>query len=135
MKTKPYVECDFLRISNGRQVCTFGARDQIDYCTMIDCPIRDKSSKEFRVIDLQWIDDARSDLEHIRDMHVNHPPHYCNHPSGLECIQVTQHFNFNRGNAIKYIWRAGQKGDEVEDLKKAIKYLQFEIERVENGSK
>ena len=55
MKTKPYTECNFLRFSNGRSVCVFDARgDQIDYCTQHGCPIRDKSSDEFRVMDLQW---------------------------------------------------------------------------------
>jgi hypothetical protein len=60
---------------------------------------------------------------------VNHPPHYCAHASGIECIQVTQHMNFCLGNAVKYIWRADEKGKAVEDLKKAIWYLQKEIER------
>ena len=62
---------------------------------------------------------------------VNHPPHYKKHPSGVECITVTEHFNFNRGNAIKYIWRAGEKGNELEDLRKAAWYLQREIARLE----
>lgn len=61
---------------------------------------------------------------------VNHPPHYTKHPSGVECIQITEHFNFNLGNAIKYIWRAGLKGDEIEDLKKAEFYIKREIERL-----
>lgn len=62
---------------------------------------------------------------------VHNPPHYKQVP-GIECIEVTQHFNFNRGNAIKYLWRAGAKGDEVEDLKKAREYIDFEIARLEN---
>jgi len=61
---------------------------------------------------------------------VNHPPHYTSHPSGIEAIQVTRHMNFNLGNAMKYIWRAGQKGDPTQDLQKAIFYLQDEIERL-----
>lgn len=61
---------------------------------------------------------------------VNHPPHYTSHPSGIEAIQVTRHMNFNLGNAMKYIWRAGQKGDPIQDLEKAIFYLQDEIERL-----
>jgi hypothetical protein len=61
---------------------------------------------------------------------VKHPSHYADTVPGIECIQVTQHFNFNRGNAIKYIWRAGHKNDEIEDLKKAIQYLEFEINRL-----
>ena len=59
------------------------------------------------------------------------PIHYRKHPSGVECIQVTEHLNFCRGNAVKYIWRAGEKGDELEDLKKAEWYIQREIARVE----
>lgn len=63
---------------------------------------------------------------------VNHPSHYVGHPSGIECIQITEHMNFCRGNAVKYIWRAGSKEseDEVKDLSKAIWYLQREIERL-----
>lgn len=65
-------------------------------------------------------------IEKDKDM-VNHPPHYKSHPSGIECIEVTQHFNFCLGNTIKYIWRAGEKGDRLEDLKKAAWYLDREI--------
>lgn len=61
---------------------------------------------------------------------VNEPPHYTQHPSGVECIQVTEHMNFCLGNAIKYIWRAGSKGNAVEDLRKARWYLDREIERL-----
>jgi len=62
---------------------------------------------------------------------VNRPKHYTSHPSGVECITITQHMNFCRGNAIKYIWRAGEKADEVEDLRKARFYIDKEIERLE----
>lgn len=58
---------------------------------------------------------------------VNSPKHYTNHPSGLECIQVTRHMGFNLGNAVKYIWRSDLKQAPVEDLKKAIWYIQDEI--------
>lgn len=64
---------------------------------------------------------------------VYHPPHYISHPSGIECITITRHMNFNLGNAVKYIWRAGEKGGEgnkVEDLEKAIWYLRDEVERL-----
>ena len=60
---------------------------------------------------------------------VNKPPHYTDHPSGVECIQIAEHFNFCLGNAIKYIWRADLKGNAVEDLKKARFYINREIER------
>jgi hypothetical protein len=62
------------------------------------------------------------------------PPHYTSHPSGVECITITEHFNFNQGNAIKYIWRAGLKTDNpIEDLKKSLWYLQREIARLETS--
>lgn len=59
---------------------------------------------------------------------VNHPAHYNAHPSGVECIDIVEHFGFNLGNAIKYIWRADQKGDAYEDLQKAAWYVQREID-------
>lgn len=58
---------------------------------------------------------------------VNHPPHYQKHPSGVECIQITEHMNFCLGNAVKYIWRADHKADAIEDLEKAKWYLEREI--------
>lgn len=58
------------------------------------------------------------------------PQHYQSHPSGVECIQVTEHMNFCKGNAIKYIWRAGEKDDEIQDLKKARWYISREIQRL-----
>ena len=61
---------------------------------------------------------------------VNHPSHYVSHPSGVECITITEHINFNIGNAVKYLWRADQKNG-LEDLKKAAWYVKREIERLE----
>jgi len=63
---------------------------------------------------------------------VNHPPHYTSDPSGVECIEITQHRNFNIGNAIKYLWRAGIKDDkrQIEDLEKAVFYIKDEIKRL-----
>ena len=65
---------------------------------------------------------------------VNHPKHYNAHPSGVECIEIVRHMNFNRGNAIKYIWRAGEKNAEreIEDLEKALFYIRDEIERLKS---
>ena len=60
------------------------------------------------------------------------PAHYKSHPSGVECIDVVEHFPFNLGNCVKYIWRAGHKNqDPIEDLKKARWYLDREIARLE----
>ncbi len=66
---------------------------------------------------------------------VNHPKHYTEHPSGVECIEITEHMGFCIGNAIKYLWRAGLKGEQVEDLRKARWYIDREIARVLNGRK
>ncbi len=62
---------------------------------------------------------------------VNHPPHYKNHASGVECIDITEHMTFCLGNAIKYLWRSSEKGKEIEDLKKAVWYINREIERLQ----
>ena len=60
---------------------------------------------------------------------VSHPPHYVS-KSGMEAIDVIEAFDlgFCLGNTIKYILRAGFKGDRLEDLKKAAWYLNREIE-------
>lgn len=66
---------------------------------------------------------------------VNHPPHYTSHPSGIECIQITEHMSFCLGNALKYIWRSDLKGNAIEDLQKARWYLDREIERRTKANK
>lgn len=68
---------------------------------------------------------------------VNHPSHYnwLKEKSGIEVIDITRWLDFDLGNAIKYILRSGHKEDSsmtiidktIEDLEKAIWYLQDEI--------
>ena len=59
---------------------------------------------------------------------IQHPPHYTSHPSGIECIQITEHMGFNTGNALKYVWRADLKHESpLADLKKAKWYIEREI--------
>lgn len=70
-----------------------------------------------------------NDLD-INNDPVQHPAHYTQHPSGIECIQITEHMNFCIGNAIKYLWRADLKNG-LEDLKKAAWYIEREISRRE----
>jgi hypothetical protein len=70
-----------------------------------------------------------NDLARYKDDAIN-PPHYKEHPSGIECIQITEHMGFCLGNAVKYIWRAGLKeSDRRQDLEKAIWYLQRELRK------
>ena len=66
---------------------------------------------------------------------VNHPAHYVSDPSGIECIEITRHRNFNIGNAQKYLWRAGLKDTDthIQDLEKAIWYIRDEIKRLEGA--
>jgi len=54
---------------------------------------------------------------------VHHPSHYCNHPSGIECIEITRRLFFDLGNCVKYVWRRGEKGNPAQDLDKALFYL------------
>lgn len=72
---------------------------------------------------------------------VDHPKHYTSDPSGVECIEITKYRDFCIGNAIKYLWRAGLKEDSmlslkdktIEDLKKAIFYINKEIELIQQS--
>jgi hypothetical protein len=83
----------------------------------------------------------KTPIQTTMDDLVNHPPHYTSHPSGVECIDITQHYNFCIGNAIKYLWRNGLKKDmklteksaKIQDLKKAIWYIEREITNLDNN--
>lgn len=71
---------------------------------------------------------------------VNHPAHYNSHPSGVECIDIVRHHDFDIGNAIKYLWRCGLKSEqgmtdrekEIEDLRKAVWYINDKIKQLQN---
>lgn len=68
------------------------------------------------------------------------PDYYKSHPSGVQCIDITRHYCFSVGNAIKYLWRAGLKTEEglqdrekeIEDLRKAIWYINDRIEQLKH---
>jgi|TARA_R110000824_G_scaffold164451_2_gene340689 hypothetical protein len=60
---------------------------------------------------------------------VNEPPHYKAHASGVQCIEIAEQMSFCLGNAVKYIWRADEKGKAIQDLKKARWYIEREIAR------
>lgn len=62
---------------------------------------------------------------------VNHPKHYNNNPSDVECIDVVEWMTFNQGNAVKYLWRMFDKGDVIENLDKAIWYCEREKVRLQ----
>lgn len=107
--------CDtcFFNINHDLTVC--------EACTFTSTPINPYP---------EWIAQEKTQT---KDM-VNAPPHYKAHPSGVECIQITEHMNFCLGNAMKYIWRAGEKHESpLEDLNKAKWYIEREIERLKNA--
>jgi len=62
---------------------------------------------------------------------VSHPAHYTQ--ARAECVEIIEDLGlgYHLGNALKYIWRAGNKGKKLEDLKKARWYLNRYIELVE----
>lgn len=86
--------------------------------------------------DKDYFDTVR---EEYSKQYVENPDHYNSHPSNIECIQITEHYNFCIGNAIKYLWRNGLKSEkgktdkykQIEDLQKAIWYIAREIERLQ----
>ena len=61
------------------------------------------------------------------------PTHYQGFTGGAQPVDIAEHLSFNLGNALKYISRAGRKGDAVEDLKKARWYIDREITRLGGG--
>tara|TARA_R110000851_G_scaffold24971_2_gene72159 strand:- start:112 stop:393 length:282 start_codon:yes stop_codon:yes gene_type:complete len=69
----------------------------------------------------------------VKTSSVNSPPHYNSHPSGIECRRITDHMNFNLGNALKYIWRCDLKKDAIEDLEKAKWYIDSELQKRRKG--
>lgn len=95
------------------------------FCVTVERDVPGSTSPKSKIIR-----EAKKILDQKNDP-VNHPSHYTAHPSGIECIEITRHENFNCGNAIKYIWRRNEKGNPIQDLKKAIFYIQDEIKRLE----
>lgn len=69
--------------------------------------------------------------------HINKAKHYNSHPSGIECKEIIRHYNCAISSAIKYLWRHGLKDGNppIDDLRKAIFWIQDEIERLEGLEK
>lgn len=75
-------------------------------------------------------------MENNKEM-VNHPSHYGGSENVYEAIKVIENWDldFHLGNTVKYISRAGKKGTdkELQDLKKAMFYLERKITNLENS--
>lgn len=95
---------------------------------------------------IEWVSKKINKIINKSEDRVNHRvdhPSYYQDPSGVECITVARHRDFNIGNALKYLWRAGFKTEEgisnvdkqIEDLQKAIFYIKDEINKLNNDRK
>ena len=64
------------------------------------------------------------------------PQHYQSDPSGVQCIEISENWSFCLGNALKYMWRSGKKDSSknIEDLQKAVWYIEREISRLDKDS-
>lgn len=101
-------------------------------------PKQDTDRKPFRWGEVGYPEVSELEAPQTSDR-VNAPSHYTSHPSGVECIDITEHYDFCVGNAIKYLWRAGLKAEagltakakEIEDLKKASYYINRKIKQLE----
>ena len=121
---------------------------------LCDNYIRPLSRDEFRHCLREINKDSHKDLEKIynevsktlknmQEERVNHPSHYTwlKEKCGIEVIDITRHLDFDSGNAVKYILRAGHKKEaeisdldkEIEDTKKAIWYLEDKVKMLENA--
>lgn len=104
-------------------------------------PVRVYGTTQEAVTELAWdfLDDhdrelrAKAKVAETGNDPISHPAHYTRFP--VEVIELTEHLNFCRGNAVKYIARAGHKdpSKEIEDLEKALWYIEREIQRLERG--
>lgn len=113
------------------------------YKSEIDECITDRNGDDkhfWGSVDNEYFKRIDNNMEQKEDK-VNHPSHYCSHPSGVECIDIARYYCFSIGNVFKYIWRAGlkiekgmnDKEKEIQDLKKAIFYLNDRIKQLENA--
>lgn len=99
------------------------------------------ASEEKMKADIENLNAIRKELAKKQDEKVSHPSHYTwlKELCGIEVIDITRHLDFDMGNALKYLLRAGKKSEEgysnkekeIEDLKKAIFYIQDKIKMLE----
>lgn len=96
-------------------------------CTKCEAP---QPGSTYELCDSCYAKENREALALKQDEAVDHPDHY-NQIKGVECIDVVEQMPFNLGNAVKYIWRCEDKDNKIQDLKKAIWYINREIQRTE----
>ena len=140
----PNTETGFLKCFN-RQLCTNNNLFKEVYTSKKYKPSEKPKSNELLVKEqcelmdkikktINETNSLKENMKNKKDM-VNHPSHY--NMGEYEAIDVIEDWklNFNLGNTVKYISRAGHKDDMVQDLKKSLWYLEREIKRIEKESK
>lgn len=100
---------------------------------MSDDPDADLIPEEVKPYEMVQITTGRRPAEGADPM-VDHPAHYNQHPAGIECIDVIAPMVLCIGTAVKHLWRAGLKpgAEDVQDVEKAIFYLQYHLEQLKN---
>ena len=142
MENRKFKVGDKVRIKVGRFINQTGLVREDDGCNVWVSMDDTKRWLPFMEHELDLVeitlDEQETPREPISASAVNHPAHYNSHPSGIECITIARHYCFSIGNAIKYLWRAGLKHEqglddtekEIQDLQKAIFYIQDRIEEI-----
>ena len=74
------------------------------------------------------IDNAVLDAIHSIDDTIHHPKHYTSDGCGVEAIEVTSLLPACISNAVKYVWRCGKKDEDLQELKKALWYINYSID-------
>lgn len=73
-----------------------------------------------------------AEMEKLKSDPIKSPAHY-QLACGIQAVTITADLPFCVGSAVKYLLRAGKKGDAIEDLRKAARMIQYEIQRLETG--
>ena len=63
----------------------------------------------------------------IDDNDAINPNHYKSHPSGIQCIEISKHLSGCLAQAFQYVWRCGKKDDPIQELKKALWFIDAEL--------
>lgn len=141
-----------VRLDKDTKVIGSATETTINSCNIIN----NRTGKEIpdavnfyleRIKDLEPLDVDAGDIDEVEETisaedKVNHPSHYTwlKQLCGIEVIDITRHMDFDLGNVVKYVLRAGHKSEkgysdkekQIEDLKKARFYINDEIKRLEN---
>lgn len=77
---------------------------------------------------LKWKREKLQELVSNNESTVNHPKHYVSDPCGVEAIEITSLLPACISNATKYIWREGKKDSSLQELEKALWYINYSID-------